>query len=97
MRVQGLPQVFAVPPGLRDGSAVRAGQALASTLADTLLDRPVRRHRQTADPQPAVDCGNGRALVYRGGLLLEGRLASWLKRRAERRLLASLQKPLRGR
>jgi NADH dehydrogenase FAD-containing subunit len=92
LRIHGQSRLFAVPEALNGPQAVRAGVTLAHNLAASLAGQALRRQRHTAGAQKTIDCGNGEAWVYRAGLMLKGRAAGWLKRKAERRLLTGLQR-----
>ena len=96
LRSRSHPFVFAAgdcarldPPRPKAGVwAVRAGPPLEANLRRAIAGRPLRPWRPQARALAILGLGDGRALAWRGGLSLHGRLAWAWKDRLDRRWIA---------
>lgn len=65
--------------------AVRAGRMLAANLRRTLAGQPLRRWRPQRDALVILSLGDRRAVAWRNGIVLSGRLAWFWKDHIDRR------------
>jgi selenide,water dikinase len=72
--------------------AVRAGALLADNLARAATGRPLRAWRPQRHALVIVGLGDGRAVGWRNGITVAGRLAWWWKDRIDRRWMARYQR-----
>ena len=71
--------------------AVRAGPVLAANLSAAAAGRDIRPWRPPRDALAILGLGHGRAVAWRGGRSLSGRLPFWWKRHIDRRWMARYQ------
>ena len=71
--------------------AVRAGAILADNLARAATSRALREWRPQRRALVIVGLGDGRAVAWRNGITVAGRLAWWWKDRIDRRWMARYQ------
>ncbi len=82
------------PPQPKAGVwAVRAGPHLAEAIRRAALGQPPRPWRPQRRALAIMGLGDGRALAWRGGFVLSGRLAWWWKDRLDRRWVARYAAP----
>lgn len=75
--------------------AVRAGQVLAENLRRTTSGRPLRHWRPQPEALAIMGLGQGRAVAWRNGLSVYGRLVWRWKDRIDRRWINRYQQPAR--
>jgi selenide, water dikinase len=74
--------------------AVRAGRPLAGNLRRSARGRTLRRWRPQSQALAILGLGDGRALAWRNGVAVSGRLVWWWKDWIDRRWMRMYQEPM---
>ena len=74
--------------------AVRAGRPLAANLRRSARGRTLRRWRPQSQALAILGLGDGRALAWRNGVAVSGRLVWWWKDWIDRRWMRMYQEPM---